>query len=42
LCTGYSQQLSDKDIGVKGIRKVILKPIAIDNLVKSVRKVLDE
>ncbi len=42
LCTGYSQKLSDKDIGAKGIRKVILKPVAIDNLVKSVRKVLDE
>jgi PAS domain S-box-containing protein len=42
LCTGYSQKLSDKNIGAKGIREVISKPIAIDNLLKSVRKVLDE
>jgi PAS domain S-box-containing protein len=42
LCTGYSQKLSDNDIGAKGIRKVIHKPIETDHLLKSVRKVLDE
>ena len=42
LCTGYSQKPSDKNSGAKGIRKVISKPIAMDDLLKSVRKVFDE
>ncbi|MBU1343498.1 MAG: PAS domain S-box protein [Proteobacteria bacterium] len=42
LCTGGNQKLSDKDIGPKGIKEVMLKPISIDDLLKSVRKVLDE
>ena len=42
LCTGYSRKLSDKTVSQLGIKALTYKPIAMTELSKLVRKVLDE
>jgi CheY-like chemotaxis protein len=42
LCTGYSSKISDEIALQKGIKAFAYKPIAMHDLTKSVRKVLDE
>ena len=42
LCTGYSRKLSDETVRQIGIKALTYKPIAMVELSKMVRKVLDE
>jgi CheY-like chemotaxis protein len=42
LCTGFSEQLSEKKINTLDIRGLLMKPLTIDELAKTVRKVLDQ
>ena len=42
ICTGFSEQLSDQKITALGIKGLLMKPLTIHELAKTVRKVLDE
>ena len=42
ICTGFSKKLSDEQVQALGIKAVAMKPIAREDLSKTVRKVLDE
>lgn len=42
LCTGFSEIISEAKSKAIGIREFVMKPIIINELAKSVRKVLDE
>ena len=42
ICTGFSEQLSDEKINTLGIKGLLMKPLTIRELAKTVRKVLDE
>jgi len=41
ICTGFSEQLSDEKINALGIKGLLMKPLTILELAKTVRKVLD-
>ena len=41
LCTGYSHQITEEKAKRIGIKKFIFKPIAIDELARTIRNVLD-
>ena len=41
ICTGFSEQLSEKKITTLGVRGLLMKPLTIGELAKTVRKVLD-
>lgn len=41
LCTGFSEQISEKSAKDMGIREFILKPLVMDKLARTVRSVLD-
>ena len=42
ICTGFSEQLSEKKINTLGIKGLLMKPLTINELAKMVRKVLDQ
>jgi signal transduction histidine kinase len=42
LCTGFSDELDQKNIHSIGIQAMLMKPLTIEKLSKTVRKVLDE
>ncbi|RJP95195.1 MAG: PAS domain S-box protein [Desulfobacteraceae bacterium] len=42
LCTGYSSEISEEMAGKKGIKAFLIKPVALKDLAKIIRKVLDE
>ena len=42
ICTGFSEQLSEKKINTLGIKGLLMKPLTINELAKTVRKVLDK
>ncbi len=42
ICTGFSEQLSEKKIDTLGIKGLLMKPLTISELAKTVRKALDE
>jgi PAS domain S-box-containing protein len=41
ICTGFSEQLSDAKITALGIKGLLMKPLTIRKLARTVRKVLD-
>jgi CheY-like chemotaxis protein len=41
LCTGYSQQINEAKAKEMGIKAFVLKPIVMNELAKTIRKVLD-
>ena len=41
ICTGFSEQLSEKKINTLGIKGLLMKPLTISELAKMVRKVLE-
>ncbi len=42
LCTGFSDQVSEKTAANFGITEFIMKPVDIRKLTETIRKVLDE
>ncbi|MFZ1985605.1 MAG: ATP-binding protein [Desulfatitalea sp.] len=42
LCTGFSDQIKERDLAAAGIRAVALKPLLMADLAKLIRKVLDD
>jgi DNA-binding NtrC family response regulator len=42
LCTGFKEQIAAEEAKRLGIRKLLLKPFAIQALAMTVRQVLDE
>jgi PAS domain S-box-containing protein len=42
ICTGYHEKIKEKKFLEMGIKTLLLKPVSINNLAKSVRKVLDK
>ena len=42
LCTGYSDKILSKKVGMPDIREILIKPLSVQNLATVVRKVLDE
>lgn len=42
LCTGYSDQVSRKNLGKYGIKRLLLKPFSIREIARNVREVLDK
>jgi len=42
LCTGHSDQINEEKAKEMGIRALVMKPIVIGELAKTVRKILDE
>lgn len=42
LATGYSSQISEEQVGKRGIRALVMKPLTQNELVNTVRRVLDE
>ena len=42
ICTGFSEQLSDKKINTLGIKGLLMKPLTISELAKTIRRVLDQ
>jgi CheY-like chemotaxis protein len=41
ICTGFSQQLTEEKAKAIGIKELVLKPIVVKALARSVRKALD-
>ena len=41
LCTGYSENMTEEKAKELGIREFIMKPFEIEDLAKTIRKVLD-
>ena len=41
LCTGFSEQIGEESAKEIGIREFVLKPLVMDKLATTVRKVLD-
>lgn len=41
LCTGFSEQISEETAKEMGIRAFILKPIVLNHLAKTIRRILD-
>jgi DNA-binding NtrC family response regulator len=41
LCTGSEQQLSEEDARSQGIAEFILKPLSLNDLAHTIRRVLD-
>ncbi len=41
ICTGYSTEISPESIGETGIKRVLMKPLAIREVAEAVRRVLD-
>lgn len=42
LCTGYSEQISEEKAKVLGFKAFVTKPLIIEDLASTVRRVLDE
>ena len=42
ICSGYSKGITREEIHALGIRTYLMKPIAMHELAKTVRKILDE
>ncbi len=42
ICTGFSEQLSEKKINTLDIKGLLMKPLTISELAKTVRRVLDK
>lgn len=42
LCTGYSEVISEDQVRVLGIQEFMMKPITINDLAKTIRKVMDK
>ena len=42
LCTGFNEHLSEDAVKESGIRKVIMKPMVMQTLSKTIRKILDD
>ena len=41
ICTGFSERFDEKRARLLGVRKIVMKPLAIDNLAAAVREVID-
>ena len=41
LCTGFSETINDRKAKSMGIREFIMKPVAMNDLAKAVRRLLD-
>jgi CheY-like chemotaxis protein len=42
LCTGYSEQINEEKAKENGIRGFLMKPVALSEIAKTIRNVLDE
>ena len=42
LCTGYSERIDEKKAKLRGIRAFVMKPIALNELAKTIRDTLDK
>jgi DNA-binding NtrC family response regulator len=42
ICTGYSSRVTHENSSIMGIRSILMKPLTLSDLAKTVRKVLDE
>lgn len=42
LCTGFSEKITEKSAKAVGIKAFLMKPVAIDDLTRAVRKVLEQ
>jgi signal transduction histidine kinase/ActR/RegA family two-component response regulator len=42
ICTGYSERVSPQNIKALGIRRLLMKPLAIRNLAVAIREILDQ
>ena len=42
LCTGYSQQINETKAKKMGIKTFVLKPMVMNELATTIRKVLDQ
>jgi len=42
LCTGFSEKISEKNVGELGIKAFLIKPFSTHNIARAVRKVLDK
>lgn len=42
LCTGYSERITEEEAKAVGIREYVMKPFAMDDMARIIRKVLDE
>jgi FixJ family two-component response regulator len=42
LCTGFSERINREEIGVMGIRDLLMKPVGMMDLAHKVREMLDE
>jgi DNA-binding NtrC family response regulator len=41
MCTGFSEQISEEKAKQIGIRAFIMKPVVVNHLAKTIRRVLD-
>jgi len=41
LCTGFSERISEEKAKAIGIKEFVMKPLAMGDLAKRIRKVLD-
>ena len=41
LCTGFSEQIDERKSKAMGIRAFMMKPIIVEEMAETVRKVLD-
>ncbi len=42
LCTGFSEMIDEKKAKAMGIRKFVMKPVAMGDMAKIIREVLDQ
>jgi YesN/AraC family two-component response regulator len=42
LCSGFSETINDRKARALGIRAFIMKPVVMNDLVETVRRLLDE
>jgi DNA-binding response OmpR family regulator len=42
MCTGYSEKVNPQNIEGLGVRRLLMKPLAIRNLAMAIREILDE
>jgi len=42
ICTGFSEMIDEDKAKAVGIREYVMKPIVIEEIAKTIRKVLDE
>jgi two-component system cell cycle sensor histidine kinase/response regulator CckA len=42
LCTGFSEKITPAGAAAAGIKAFMLKPVSLDDLIRTTRRVLDE